>query len=107
MGGWMTYTRMRSRNGLLIGRGGASLRTPEDQTPYSLTPDTLPKDINLHTLVGDINRMERDYTDPQYPGPGWGQRYPDSDPSAEVARATGVPVDDVRKVMCHVFFEQR
>lgn len=103
MGGWMTYQRLRSRNGLLF-------RKPdEDEHPYwNGVRDFPPKSpAAVETLIGDFNRMERDYLNDTpccrmgLPGE------PDLGPSAEVAEATGVDIETVKKVLRHVFLEQR
>jgi hypothetical protein len=54
-------------------------------------------------LIGDLNRMERDYLNPVYPEPPWAGRAGRSDPTAEVADATGVDDETVRKVLRYVF----
>lgn len=85
----MTYQRFRERNNL-------KWRPGPGESLYS-------KDI----LVGDLNRMEKDYLDPEYPVPPGAIREPGSSPSEQVAEATGVAIEDVRKVLQYVFLEQR
>lgn len=95
MGGWMTYQRARERAGLR--------RKPLDD------PDPYFRDVtanNLSLSEGDFNRMERDYLDPVYPQPPYASRPPGSDPLSQTAAATGVDVEDVRKVLRYVFMEQ-
>jgi hypothetical protein len=101
MGGWMTYGRLRSRNNLQ--------RKPDDD------PDPYWRDQSKHSyasgnpvralLAGELNRMERDYLDPQYPEPPFAARSPGSDPLTECATATGVDREVVRRVLRHVFRE--
>lgn len=103
MGGWMTYQRMRHRNGLLR-------KPPGDEDPY-WRPDSIgtrdgPLDADRARIAGELNRMERDYLNPVYPEPPWATREPGSDPLAEVATATGVDVETVRRVLRYVFMEQ-
>jgi hypothetical protein len=97
MGGWMTYQRMRSRNNLMY-------RKPDDDPDPYWRADA-PNDFAASILVGDLNRMERDYLNPVYPEPPWAGRAGRSDPSAQVADATGVDVEVVRKVLRCVFLE--
>lgn len=98
MGGWMDYQRMRTRNGLMF-------RKPDDDPdPYWRVPNLpMPEHVSP-MLVGDLNRMERDYLNPVYPEPPWATREPDSDPSAQVAAATGIDIETVRAVLRAVFF---
>lgn len=100
MGGWMTFQRMRSRNNLMHRKPG------DDPDPYwrGVEPRTLQSEKRL--LVGDLNRMERDYLNPAYPEPPWATREPGSDPLSQVAAATGVDIEDVRRVLRYVFLEQ-
>lgn len=99
MGGWMTYQRMRSRNNLMF-------RKPhDDPDPYFRNDPTFPS-VNVAALIGDLNRMERDYLKPIYPEPPWAGRAGRSDPTAQVADATGVDDETVRKVLRYVFLEQ-
>lgn len=86
MGNWMTYRRMKARNNL-------------DGTAPHLN-NTLP------VRVLDVVRMESDYLDPHYPEPPLASRAPGSDPSAQCAAATGVPIETVRRVLTYVFREQ-
>lgn len=94
----MDYDRMRTRNGLMF-------RKPdEDPDPYwrnGLPPGAFDA-VNWFCLVGDMNRMERDYLNPDYPR----HRAANSDPASVTAAATGVPVEMVRKVLAHVFLGQ-
>lgn len=93
MGGWMTYGRARDRNGL----------------PRSVTDDPYATGLSgrEHLIAGDLNRMERDYLDPVYPGPPFATRPAGSSPAEECADATGVHVETVRTVLAYVFREQR
>lgn len=98
----MTYQRMRNRNGLLH-------RKPDDDPdPYWRSNDALearireggglhPANMSASMLIGDLNRMERDYlaTD------GYLSTLADA-----VTAATDVSQDDVRKVLRYVFLEQ-
>jgi hypothetical protein len=100
MGGWMTYQRVRSRNNLMF-------RKPDDDPdPYWRSDAPYPSYVSP-ALVGDLNRMERDYLTPKYPEPPWALRPSGSDPSAQVAEATGVDVETVRKVLEFVFLQQK
>jgi hypothetical protein len=101
MGGWMSYQRMRTRNALMY-------RKPADDPDPYWRQGNLPSHPNAANwgLVGDLNRMERDYLNPVYPEPPWATREPGSDPLAEVATATGVDVETVRRVLRYVFMEQ-
>ena len=94
MGGTMSYQRMRSRNGLMH-------RKPDDDPdPYwrgELARELTGAKPSAWTLVGDLNRMERDYLKEDDPAGGL---------SGQVARATGVRDDHVRRVLRYVFFEQ-
>jgi hypothetical protein len=92
MGGWMPYDRVRDRNGL-------SWRPTDEGQPY---PGPLSPQIRegLHGLVGDLNRMERDYLAPP---DAIARTSGDLDPSTACSRATGVPVETVRVVLAHVF----
>jgi hypothetical protein len=97
MGGWMTYQRMRDRNRI-------AFRKPDDD------PDPYPRaqDLGLNArLIGDLNRMERNYLDPKYPEPPFARYAPGSDPATEAATALGIPVETVRAVLRYVFLEQR
>ena len=103
---WMTYQRMRERNNLLF-------RKPEgDRDPYWRDEAAPPPGAFPHSapswwlLVGDMNRMERDYLEPVYPPPSFARLLPGSDPAAECAEATGVDVEVVRTVLRYVFCEQ-
>lgn len=103
MGGWMTYQRVRDRNGLLP-------RKPlDDPDPYWREyPDRLTALVrpSWPLLVGDLDRMERDYLSPAYPDPPFAQLPAGSDPAAECARAVGVDVQTVRRVLAYVFRQQ-
>lgn len=120
MGGWMTYQRVRARNGLLF-------RKPEeDPDPYwrvsnydarivgleNVEPQRQAdlrhsiEERNLSMLIGDMNRMERDYLAPRYPVPPWAGREPGSDPLSQVVAATGVDAESVKRVLRYVFMEQ-
>jgi len=98
MGGWMTYQRVRNRNGLMP-------RKPSDG-PDLYPCDLPPEQAARYRLGGDLDRMERDYLNPVYPKPPFARRGPGSDPAAEVAAATGVDVETVRAVLDHVFRQQ-
>lgn len=91
MGGWMDYQRVRTRNGLMHRDVGA----------YGPIPEHAPTSRTM--LNGDLNRMEQDYLDPQYPEPPWATREAASSPAEECAAATGVDVDVVRRVLSFVF----
>lgn len=96
MGGWMDYGRFRDRNRLP--------RKPlSDQDPYPRDTEGARPTV---LIAGDLNRMERDYLRPHYPAPdsGWATRPEDSDPASVCSAATGIPVEDVRKVLEHVFW---
>lgn len=99
----MTYQRVRERNGLLP-------RKPlDDPDPYwREIPDTgaATRQPNWSMLVGDLDRMERDYLTPEYPQRPFAERPDGSDPAAECARAVGVDVEIVRRVLAHVFREE-
>jgi hypothetical protein len=99
MGGWMTYQRMRERNGVTW------RASPDRENPYP-DPDCMDS-ARQHLICGDMNRMERDYLNPVYPEPPWATRTPGSDPAAECAARTGVDIEDVRAVLHYVFMEQR
>lgn len=90
MGGWMPYSRFRARNGLL----------PRVGYDYSVDHGYR----SAAVLIGDLDRMERDYLDPVYPEPPFATRPEASDPLSEVARATGVDRETVREVLRCVFF---
>jgi hypothetical protein len=93
MGGWMDYQRMRER---------AGLRRKPNNDPDPYFREATMNNVTLHE--GDLNRMERDYLNPQYPEPPWATREAGSDPSSQVAEMTGVDVETVRKVLRAVFF---
>lgn len=100
MGGWMTYQRLRTRNGL-------NFRKPDhDPDPY-WRGGIRGHDVNWEGLCGDLNRMERDYLDPDYPRLPFATRPDESSPAEECATATGIPVDTVRRILRYVFLEQR
>lgn len=87
MGGLMSYQRMRGRNRL-------AFRKPDsDPDPYWRGADDLPEYVD-RMLVGDLNRMERDYL------------RPDSGLVAECVEATRADADTVRRVLRWVFLEQ-
>jgi hypothetical protein len=97
MGGWMTYQRMRGRNNLMY-------RKPDDDPdPYwrgdaADAPPLGPDGYLRHgSLIGDMNRMERDYLNNDDPFGGL---------SGAVARATGVRDDHVLRVLRYIFLEQ-
>jgi len=95
MGGWMDYERVRERSGLT--------RKPlDDPDPYWREVPSA-ETVSWSMLCGDLNRMERDYLDPAYPQPPFAIRPEGSDPGAECAAATGVPIDTVRAVLAFVF----
>lgn len=102
MGGWMTYQRVRARNGLL------PRKPTDDPDPYwRQAPDDAPtQGPSWMPLVGDLDRMERDYLTPDYPGRPFAERPEGSDPAAECARAVGVDVDVVKRVLGYVFRQQ-
>lgn len=101
----MTYQRMRSRNGLLF-------RKPvDDPDPYWRVPppDAVGPTVQekaMLMLVGDMNRMERDYLNPVYPEKPWVTREPGSDPLSQVVAATGVDEESVLKVLYYMFYGQ-
>jgi hypothetical protein len=113
MGGWMSYQRMRSRNGLMY-------RKPDDdRDPYwrGRLADVAPmhagesdrEKSRIEMLVGDINRMERDYLGGPHAGAGIGSRdvnVTGESLSDEVAAHTGVDIETVKKVLRYVFLEQ-
>lgn len=81
---------MRRRSGLMW------RKPPADPDPYWRDHDDLRGVIcNPALVVGDLNRMERDYVDPE-------GRLP-----RETAEALGLDVDTVVRVMRHVLFEQQ
>lgn len=99
MGGWMTYQRMRSRNGLhWRPEGDAGPYPPGDVVDLSRAP-------SWYCTVGDLNRMENGYLHPELPGVGVGARL-ESSPLHEAAEATGVDVETVRRVLAFVFRQQ-
>ncbi len=102
VGGWMTYQRVRARNGLLP-------RKPDtDPDPYWRTvPADAPASPSWPALVGDLDRMERDYLAPDYPALPFAGRGEGSDPASECARAVGVDVAVVRRVLAFVFRQQQ
>jgi hypothetical protein len=104
MGGWMTYQRVRDRNGLLP-------RKPlDDPDPYWREYPSRLAELarpSWPLLVGDLDRMERDYLDPVYPAPPFAQAPEGSDPAAEVTQETGIEIETVRAVLRYVFREQR
>lgn len=105
MGGYMYYFRMRERNSIAM-RPEGLLDNPERVDPYNIE---VPE---LHgippTLIGDINRMERDYlglNDWVNRDPETKKRYLNSppDPGEEIAQMTGVALEDVRAVLYCLF----
>lgn len=102
MGGWMTYQRVRARNGLIP-------RKPLDNPdPYwrTLPEGTAGWQGSWSLLVGDLDRMERDYLIPEYPQRPFAERPEGSDPATECARAVGVDVAIVQQVLEYVFRQQ-
>lgn len=104
MGGWMTYGRMRNRNGL-------TWRPEDGLDPYIRSEEQrravdVPDHVSM-LLHGDLNRMEQDYLSPVYPEAPFATRPEGSDPSAECAAATGVGIETVRAVLAYVFRESR
>jgi len=99
MGNWMTYGRVRHRNGLDWRPRGFDW----GEYPYPPLDGANP---NQRLLTGDLNRMEQDYLDPVYPEPPFAYREPGSSPSERVAEATGVDIETVRKVLRYVFLSQ-
>lgn len=93
----MTYQRMRSRNGILR-------RKPDDDPDPYFRGDLA--DSRYGALIGDLNRMERDYLNPAYPERPFAQREHASDPLSQVSAATGVDIEDARRVLRYVFMEQ-
>lgn len=100
MGRYMTYQRFRHRNGLMF-------RVPDEASPYGwellseeqkqrFDPSAKPN-ANLHILVGDLNRMERDYLGKSH----WGDWL-----LLDVAKKADVSPETVQKVLRAVFFEQ-
>jgi hypothetical protein len=79
-------------------------RKPDDDPDPYFRDGTM---TNNSLLIGDLNRMERDYLNPVYPEPPRAIRENGSDPSSQVAAATGVDVEIVRKVLRYMFLEQR
>jgi hypothetical protein len=113
VGGYMSYQRMRTRNGLMF-------RKPDDDPdPYWRQPaddgwlpgiEAVPDDLQhgllyaleqrqLGALIGDLNRMERGYL-------GCSPELAGESLSDEVARRTGIDVETVMRVLRCVFFEQ-
>jgi hypothetical protein len=102
VGGWMTYQRVRARNHLLP-------RKPlDDPDPYwrQLPEGAAAQQPSWFLLVGDLDRMERDYLTPEYPRRPFAERPEGSDPAAECARSVGVDVDVVKRVLAYVFRQQ-
>lgn len=96
----MTYGRMRHRSHLEW--------RPEPGSEAVYPPPGVGGPLaGTDGLIGDLNRMERDYLNPAYPEPPWATRPEGSDPSAECAAATGVDVETVRAVLAYVFRESR
>ena len=85
MGGWMPYRRVRLRNGL-VDDELSELRTDRQKL-----------------ITMDLDRMERDYLLPVYPRPPFATRLPGSDPTAVLARRSGVDEDTVRRVLREFF----
>ena len=86
----MTYQRMRNRSNLMHRKPAGS------QDPYWRDEgDLVGVSCNPQLLIGDLNRMEEDYVDPE------GQL------AAEVAAATGLNLEQVIQVMRYVLFVQQ
>lgn len=88
MGGPMSYQRMRERNNLM------HRKPADDPDPYFRVPEHMRGREGAAILIGDLNRMERDYLSP------------DGDLVLAAAEATGVDANTVTRVMRYVFFEQ-
>lgn len=101
MGGWMTYKRMRDRNGI------GWHTDAEDYEPYppAAVVETH-RDPSWYMVVGDLNRMEAGYLEPEREGVACGGLL-DHSPLHEAAKATGVEIEAVRRVLAYVFREQR
>lgn len=78
-------------------RERAGLRRKPDDDPDPYFRDEVMENKSLHE--GDLN--------PIYPQPPWATRLPGSDPATEAAAATGVPVEDIRRVLRYIFLEQQ
>lgn len=97
----MTYQRVRKRNCLL------PHKPFDDPDPYwREMPEGVGSLPSWSLLVGDLDRMERDYLSPEYPRRPFAERPEGSDPAAECARAVGVDVAVVRRVLDYVFRHQ-
>jgi hypothetical protein len=94
----MSYRRALARNGLTW--------QPDPGQVHPYLPEGFAAPTSLWLLVGDLRRMERDYLDPEYPVAPWAIRPGGSDPTAQLARMTGVDEDSVRKVLRALFLEQ-
>lgn len=91
MGGQMTYQRMRNRNGLMF-------RKPDDDPdPYwrSDAPGAPQATTASWVLIGDLNRMERDYLATE-----------ERSLAVQCSEATGIDQETVQKVLRYVFLEQ-
>ena len=111
MGGYMYYSRMRERNGIAQRPEGLLDSTHTERVdPYAIDAP-IPLRTVGSVLIGDINRMERDYlglNDWVNRHPETHQRYLDAppDPGEEIAQLTGVPLEDVRAVLYCLFTGQ-
>ena len=104
----MSYQRFRARNGLLFRTEGPDPydwgTLPENEKKV-FNPSERPGS-NMHTVCGDLNRMERDYlglndyAQEHYHGGRDGLLL-------EVAMETGVSLEDCRKVLKFVFLGQK
>lgn len=105
MGGWMTYRRIRERDGV-------NARKPDDDPdPYYRRTEDIPRGQYVRPdklmLNGDLNRMERGYIAPEVDdGRNVGASL-DNSPLHDAAEKTGVDIETVRKVLRYVFLEQR
>ena len=80
---------MRNRNGLMH-------RKPDDDPdPYWRALPAHVHDPSAWTLIGDLNRMERDYLMTE-----------DRSLTVQCAEATGVDPETIQKVLRYVFLEQ-
>jgi len=104
MGGYMSYQRMRNRNGLM------ERKPDDDPDPYWRVPNLPMAEHVSPMLVGDLNRMERDYLGTWPETASHPQREVRDGTgrclSNEVSEATGVEIEDVKRVLRYVFMEQ-